>query len=298
MGRIEDLCLSMLFLEANDLNISDYVDYVDYIECNLDDLISKESLEYVQKNLLLASGERKNYLNIIKYLCMRYMFFNSPEDGTYRFLDKCNLNDALCLYEENDNFAMALLLDYFKNYNAECLKNEKEQFSIEMKYDPSFNVTTINGLIRNSIEVIYDLFNNPSSPVSPYDIVLGMNAGVIMLNGTNEEVVNAGNVLTSYRDFVPRVVYADVYADLIKTKHIMNSKNKTVQVVLNAIKNNDYLWPENIEDCYILLNHFLTVKDKRKKYGYYSDFKTKNLEKIRQINPMWILDESELFNKR
>ena len=299
MNRMEDLMLLMLLFEANDLDISEYEDYISYIEENLYDLFNHEIADYIKNNLLMVAGDQKHYLDIIKYLCMRYLMFNDKESGTCKFLRTCSVDEAIYLFETNDHFAYVLIKNYFDTFNQEETFEKDDEIAIRTKYDSTVSVKTLSQMIRDSIEIIYSLFDNiPGKPLNPDDGLLAITAGFAVLNGTNEVFVNAADILRKYEKFVPRVVYGDVCACINSKNERKQAKSRVHQLVRNAIISEDYMWPEDIEDCYELLKYYRYANFIRNEKGYQSRLSSKNLAKVRKINPLWILDDSGYFNKR
>jgi len=163
----------------------------------------------------------------------------------------------------------------------------------------------LGDLLRESFEIVYNTFLMTGVPTK--SVTAAMRAAIFggMYVLGDKVIENAVQTLIMYRDFLPHLMYADVYEDILALGLEHSYEKVAVRVIDKAIRNNDFIWPKDPEEADVLLNYFAylcTCEDKRmENRNIIKNSKTIPDEKklvVSKINPLWKLDESGIINKR
>ena len=301
MKNLEETYLIDLIIKAKSDHFSTADSPKEYIKINYNDLLDVQTIEYIYRNICQISMESSvNSDRLIKLLIRRYIMFNYNESNPLiKYLNYTSPEEVLTFFRENEYFAIELIINYFAYLDRKPSDKYGPWYGLCNKFDDSVTYTFLADMLRSSFGRFYDLMEM---------VGRGMNipAGQVFLMTINEQLTFSGDKTVS-EDFVKlkgafpyliKLMYADVYEDLVASGLINNSGKKIVQMVKSAIESGEYVIPTSTFDANLLFGHFAYLaKQKDKRIDNRRAQTKESIENIRKINPLWALDDSEIIKR-
>lgn len=246
--------------------------------------------------------------NLVKYLAKKMYIYHYDDENKaiIHFLKNASLEEILTLFEENDDFGRAMISafinceTYEQDYKAiaDRIKEDEPTIFEKFKLDPpKYNVTTINGILRN---VVCNLYNHYIA--KGCDDITALN-NVWAYFDTNfdplGELDKMGydyNTKEQLKKFIICLIYADIYEDVANTS-IINSTNyedrlaASIPFITSHIGLISIPKEEGVRNR--ILKYFILLQEEKEKKqaNRLQTHKDKRTHILKKVNPSYILDE-------
>lgn len=292
--------LSLIFLGAK-IDSKKIDNPVEFINGHLHEMLTSDAIYYIWENINNVSKNSKVKVDdIIAFLIRDFIKKTTATDNfLIKYLNDSPKEEVYQFFKENPHFAGELIRSYYTNIS----KKEKEDFTDNLKliykFTPVIKVDYITNMLRASFSRVYELINHlgalPVSPAQTFWLLLRGGAAI----GGQKEVDTDVELLKSYEALLFRIMYADVYEYLVSSGIINASEKKITQLVNNAISQNKYNAPKDATDFNLLFSYFgYLAGSPEKRDDIRKNLDKESLEVVKKINPLWIIDESGIINKR
>lgn len=298
---MEEKILNSILLKANGISVDNNQDTHALIAKDFCDLISNDILKIVYS---VINNWPKNHAikkeALISHLLKTYILYNYDDKATFiKYLKSSNIQDVIYLFEQNEYIGYELIKCYFGSYVQEKTSISNEAKFLALKYTSDIEVVLLTDLLREKFELLYNtLLINSSNKISVTDVMQKVISREGYVGG-RKDIEEAVEFLQKYNTLLIRVMYADIYEDLVAHNVLEHNEKAAVKLINAAIGINKYQMPKNPEDMEVLINYFAylcTLKEKR--VDNRKMLKSENKRVLRQINPLWMLDESGIISKR
>lgn len=301
---MEEQFLNNILLQANGVDLKGKGPKA-YIVRNYHDLLGEKALKKVYDILLkedkLEDADRAIFCMIRNYIRINY----DPEASFIKYLKDAYTENVLYLFRNNKNLGIDLIHTHFLSYTQPSKTLPLEAKSIMQKFDLDTTMIALPNVLRGCFELIY---NTLLYAGAPSNIVNAMMREIIngraILRG-NKDIENALVVLREYKEYLPHLMYSDIYEDMLAMGVEHDYEKAAVRVVDAAIRNNDFSWPSDEAERDVIINYFAYLctcedkrKENRKKIRNSKTISEEKKETISSINPIWFLDEWDLTHER
>ena len=280
---------------------------IDIESCSLSEAVSSLSLILtdekhlnqcvilVQKELLHLSENADNkdfYTNLLLFLIRNYIIYtNDVNDDIIKILKSITREVVFEMFTSNKVFLKGFIKAFIQRALAKreiFIKNE-ENIPLLMEYDDGIKVDFLNDYLRSILKRARMLFSNDDETIEFIE-----HAFTSKPSSENAELVEVANLLRKYNNLLMRVIYTDVYEYLL-TFNIVNPQVQNVmRFIENKVSRNDYKLDVNfdLETRQILACYLSLTPEKRK--SNHTSLTTDDIEYLRRINPLFMIENDDI----
>ena len=268
--------------------VDDVLDPVKFIAEKQSDMLNNSVIEEIYQNICFVKAEKHATSEaLINVLIKNYILnHQAPNNFLIKYLSDTPLQDVYTFFKENPHFAKELILEFYKNINHDVKLEYGPCYGIYAKYDSSFKVEFISKQLRDAFSRVYDnLTYTAGIPFSLSQTFVMLMQGMASVGG-NEEMMADAKLLKEYYPLFIRLVYADVYEDLVASNLMDKDQMRAVYLVKEALATGNFQMPENNDERDSLLSYFnYLVCDEQKRVANRRIVKETNTDNLKKINP-------------
>ena len=302
MKSKEEIYVISLIFFACGIEIKEIDNPIEYLNANYKNMLREDVINYIYENIKNIQPPNKlKSSEVIALLIRKFIMFNYDENNfLIKYLSMNNCTDVYQFFCENYYFAKELITSYYGNLKKISEEKMTPAVGLMAKFDSNFEINVISQMLRDAFHRMYSSLESLAKTMgqTPGNLFLLVLSGYAIIGG-NSQMEEDLNLLRAYKPYLFRLIYADVYEDLIATGVFANSDRKISIVVKNAVEKNSYELDLDAEKLDILLGYFnYLAGNQEKRNANRKVVKNKDLDNLKKINPLWILDESDIIKKR
>lgn len=301
MEKSIELFLNSVLLKANGIDFTGIRNLREYIIQNHKSLLSEKAIKKVQSFIMHESGEDNLTMELIMCrILQNYVFYNfNPEFSFIRYLQNTDINEVIDVVRSHDALFHDLILAYYNSYRIKASTPPKEAIDLIDKIHVSYKVRFLSSLIRENFEILYNTFlynaNDSIKASQLIDLCIYHNIPIF----GDKQIESAIAFLRSHKDFLSRLIYSDIYQDLVANNVEHDLNKPAARIIAQAVIDEKFVLPKDLEERRIIFNYFayLCTCDEQRKSNHGKIPVTKEAV-LNKINPLWKLDESDIIIKR
>lgn len=298
MPSNEELYLMASLFRSNNIDMDEIDDPFLYMRENLLDMINDNAINDAYGRILSASKYNENTNDIIMFLIRNYVMTHERNDQVNRYFCTANYDDALLFFMENEHFGKSLINSYFTTLLREQNYYDENK-DLFYKFMPVMLVGFLPNELRCAFRRFYGVLQNAINPYYSgskiFEMILNRQAEI----ECSDEMKRDERFLKGNKNYLLRLMFSDVYADLIENNLLDNYNQKIVQAVKYAINNNDYALPMEDNEIDALFKYFFELcNDAQRRQTSINNLIRRNNNVYKDINPLWKIDKDDILVKR
>ncbi|MBE6155699.1 MAG: hypothetical protein E7164_02975 [Firmicutes bacterium] len=301
---IKEVYLLARIYEANNINYKEIKAPYAYMKENIDYLLDSNCINYVYQSIISLQDNQEFKKNeVILLLVRNYIKYNYNRDNALiRYFSNSSVDEIMLFFSENEHFANELIKSFYTFLESpkERKNPEDESYGLLLKYEPSLQIQFLANLLRDAFKGVYPIITDFAKTLglSPSETFVNILDKKIIMSG-NPEIVKQLNLLIMYRSYLIRLMYADLYENAVAQGQMVKSNLIISQIVNRAITSGVYDLPKDAEELHYFLWYFNYLVDSQKvRESNRKAMKNEEIHVLNKINPLWMLDEKEIVNKR
>ena len=252
----------------------------------------------VSKSIAIISGLKvskpENYEEIVMCMVRDYISKSLYTDSALlKLLHLYSKKDILDSFISNHSFAEDLVVHFILNLYEKDVKiiANYDNFGLLQKYSSNLVIDFLNDVVRNALIRIYNYFQNPKET---YEFLEKALYNQVLTN--DEHFRKALVVVLCYKNFVMRIIYADVYEFLSTLSDSKAVNNLKAYIERCVSKGKFSLDPSfSLENEAIFSYYFYLNNDKR--YENHQNVNDEQKKYLREINPLYMFESSGIIKK-
>ncbi|MBE6148611.1 MAG: hypothetical protein E7167_03880 [Firmicutes bacterium] len=296
----EEIYISSLFFLSSGIDAKTINNPFEYLKNKAYSMLNEQVLDFIYQNIIMIPKENNvTTEEVISFLIRDFIDCNPDENNyTIKYLNSASRNNVFNFFRENKYFAHDLIASYFKNLGREKSEEFNSFYGLKAKFTTNFQIDVISNMLRRAFANVYSAINllNCGSLI-PAQVFLLTLRGKAFISG-NPKIEKDINLLQAYQPLLFRLMYADIYEYLVFS-NIIKSEKRIAILINEAITNGNYNIPNDETNLGLLYTYFgYLAGSPEKRASSRKNLDEESLGQLKNINPLWMFDESDIISKR